>query len=157
MIKLAALLLLIPAINSAQDINSIKDLSSFYWPAATWEARSGNSIIVEKWEIISPFSFEGAGYVRKIGMDKPGSDESLRMLHMKGGIFYLAKVDHNEMPVPFRLVSREPDKLIFENKNHDFPKQITYFRKGTDSLTVRVGSLSDPRNRSFELNFGKKN
>ena len=155
--KFSALLLLFPALISAQDINSATDLSSLDWLADTWEAKSGNSIIVEKWEIISPSTFEGLAYVQKSGSGKPDSQESLRMLHMKGEIFYLAKVDHNEMPVPFRLVNWEPDKFIFENKNHDFPKQITYFRMGADSMKVRVGILTDTQNRSFELNFGRKN
>lgn len=143
--------------NYAQDIDSVKDLSNFYWLEGKWEAKNGNIIIVEEWEIISPSTFEGIGYVRKIDESKPDSDESLRMLHMKGEVFYLAKVNHNEMPVPFRLVHREPDKFIFENKNHDFPKQITYLRMGIDSMTVRVGRLSDPQDRSFELHFSRKN
>jgi hypothetical protein len=157
MIKFASLLLLLSVLSSAQDIDSINDLSNFYWLEYTWEAKSGNSVIVEKWEVISPSTFEGLGYVQKMGGEKPDSYESLRMLCLKGEVFYLAKVDHNDMPIPFRLVHVEPDKFVFENKNHDFPKQITYLRLGTDSMKVRVGSLSDPLNRSFELKFCRKN
>ncbi len=155
--KFAVLLLFLPVLNFAQDTNSIEDLSTLYWLEATWEAKQGNSIIVEKWDITSPLTFEGIGYVRKIEEDSRVSEESLRMVQMKGDIFYLAKVDHNELPIPFKLVHRERDKFVFENKSHDFPKRITYFRKGADSMTVRVGGLSDLQNRSFELNFGRKN
>ena len=154
--RLAAIVLLtMPIINFSQQLDPINDLSIFNWLSGTWEHKGDKSITIEKWEKISPSTFEGKNYVRKINDQEPNFSESLRILNMKGEVFYLAKVDHNEMPVPFRLISRSVDKFIFENKNHDFPKRITYTFYSPDSLTVNVRGIENNNSKEFFLSFGR--
>jgi hypothetical protein len=158
MFKIINLVLFLSStISFAQNTNSYPDLSLLDWLTGKWEYKTDENITVEKWEKLNARTFEGFAYVQKMGAEEPHHSEELRMLNMRGEIFYLAKVDHNEMPVPFKLVFSDADKFVFENERHDFPKQITYFRHGPDSIIVRVGDSSDTQPKFFKLYFSRKN
>ena len=45
------------------------------------------------------------------------------------------------MPVMFKLVSSDSNKLIFENPAHDFPQMITYWNVPPDSLIAEISGL----------------
>lgn len=142
-----------PILNFSQEPDPINDLSIFDWLAGTWEYKGDKTITIEKWEKLSSQTFDGINYVRKINDQEPIFSESLRILNMKGEVFYLAKVDHNEMPIPFRLVNKSVDKFIFENMNHDFPQRITYSFYSPDSLNVNVRRIEDNNIKEFFLAF----
>jgi hypothetical protein len=142
-----------PVVYSAQGVKSTNDLSILDWLSGTWEYKSEQNITIEKWEKQSTKTIEGFTTVRKIDAEEPGFSESLRILSMKGDVFYLAKVDQNEMPVPFKLVSAEGAGYVFENRQHDFPQRITYFKQNADSMIVRVEGLTEPNIRYFELYY----
>jgi hypothetical protein len=78
------------------------------------------------------------------------SAEDLRLLAMGGGVFYVSKVTHNELPVAFRLTSCTDGFFVFENAAHDFPRRLEY-RLGADgALTVNE---SDGAERGFQHEF----
>lgn len=131
-------LLTLPILNFSQNLDPVTDLSILDWLAGTWEHKSAKTVTIEKWEKISDRTFDGINFVRKLNDQEPVFSESLRLLNMQGEVFYLAKVDHNEMPIPFKLVSMSKEIFVFENKNHDFPRKITYTFHSADSLTVNV-------------------
>jgi hypothetical protein len=76
--------------------------------------------------------------------------EELRLVEMDGGVFYVAKVSHNELPVAFRLVECGADRLVFANPAHDFPRRLEYDRQADGRLSVRV---SDGASQGFTLVF----
>ncbi len=78
------------------------------------------------------------------------SAEELRLVEMADGVFYIAKVTHNELPVAFRLSECADGRFAFVNPTHDFPKRLDYVRQGEDRLVVRV---SDGADKGFTLNF----
>lgn len=73
--------------------------------------------------------------------------ESLRIVRMEGKWFFLAKVSHNEYPIPFSQTDVSHEKVVFENPQHDFPQRITYIGGGGDSLVAIVASIKS-RNQS---------
>jgi hypothetical protein len=149
-------LLAFPVIIFAQESPPLNNLNVLSWLAGTWESKTDKNITTEKWIELSPKSLEGFASVSKIGAESPDFSESLRMLSMKGEIFYLAKVDHNEMPIPFKLVSDSENSFVFENRHHDFPQRITYIKNGDDSMTVRVEGLTEPDIRYFDVHYSRK-
>ena len=95
--RLAAIVLLtMPIINFSQQLDPINDLSIFNWLSGTWEHKGDKSITIEKWEKISPSTFEGKNYVRKINDQEPNFSESLRLVSMKGEVFYLAELKNQK-------------------------------------------------------------
>lgn len=69
---------------------------------------------------------------------------------MSGGVFYVSKVSHNELPVAFRLTTCTDGRFVFDNPQHDFPRRLDYRRVGADRLTVHV---SDGGEKGFTLEF----
>ena len=52
--------------------------------------------------------------------------ETLRLVAMSDGVFYIAKVTHNDLPVPFRLTQCSEGVAVFENPAHDAPRRLIY-------------------------------
>jgi hypothetical protein len=93
-------------------------------------------------------TLEGVGAT--YASEKLNSSESLRIVEMSKAVFYIAKVDHNSLPVAFKLVKCSDTHVIFENLDHDFPKRIEYKAITLDKMTVRV---SDAKDKGFTINF----
>lgn len=128
------------------------ELSSLDPLVGQWQAQTKKSVVSESWRKVSDLSFEGLGNTH----DSKGilkDSEEMRLVQMQGTVFYLAKVKHNPLPVAFALISCQNNSFRFENKNHDFPKQLDYQLLSADSLQVDV---SDGAGQGFRLNFNRQ-
>ena len=139
--------LLLPVAAHAADCGSLAD---FRWLLGSWTADGERTTFHETWAEVAPHTFEGAGLERAKpdGAEKGG--EALRLLEMAGGIYYVSKVTHNELPVAFKLTGCTDNVYVFENPAHAFPRRLEYRRDGDDRLVVRV---SDGGERGFTLDF----
>lgn len=128
---------------------NLQNLSIFL---GRWISQEENSVIIEVWESTGSFTYEGYSY----SIDKiDGSEhisESMRLVEMSGEIFYLAKVEQNEFPVPFKLSESSRTRFVFENPEHDFPKRIEYNFVTDKKLEVTVGNGY----KSFKIHFEKE-
>lgn len=125
-------------------------LDSLDWLIGDWAAESQESRLLETWRALGPGNFQGAT-VRRSRMDGAiRHSEDLRLLRMGDGVFYVAKVPENDLPVAFRLNACEGGVYAFENAAHDFPRRIEYRRGAGDTLSVRV---SDGADEGFTLEF----
>ncbi len=125
-------------------------LEKVSWILGDWISDGEKSRITESWMAASPTTFEGAVAARDRKTGKIVSSESLRLVAMSGGIFYLAKVEENELPIPFKLVECSPQRAVFENSGHDFPRRIEYRLDETGGMTVTVGGGDG---RGFHIAF----
>lgn len=128
------------------------ELSSLTPLVGLWQAQTKKSVVSEYWRQVSELSFEGLGQTHDMSGVLKDSEE-LRLVQMQGTVFYLAKVKHNPLPVAFALISCQNNQFRFENKNHDFPKQLDYQLLSADSLKVDV---SDGAGQGFRLNFNRQ-
>jgi len=145
LVTLAALL--VGAVAQAGPCNSLEPAR---WLLGSWVADGGKRIVTETWTEASPTTFEGQGVTRERTDGSVVDGEALRLLAMADGVFYVAKVAHNEYPVAFRLTTCEANRLVFENPGHDFPRRLEYRRVDGDRLEVHV---SDGAERGFRLDF----
>lgn len=118
----------------------------------TWQSESDDMLTIEHWNKVSQNTFEGHGKTIDYSSSETKSYESLRIVAMLGEVFYLAKVSHNEFPIPFKLIESSDSLFIFENQNHDFPKQIEYLFTDKNNMSVKVGSGE----KHFTIRFIKK-
>jgi hypothetical protein len=127
-------------------------LESMTWLLGEWLAADDKNTWHESWTAISPQTWEGRGVeTSKANPGKQGMEE-LRLVEMGGSIFYLAKVTHNEGPIPFRLVECGDGRLVFANPAHDFPRRLEYQRQADGRLLVRI---SDGADQGFTLDFAR--
>jgi len=141
--------LLLSHLSSAESCNSLNQVK---WLLGKWQSQQEKLTITEQWQQVSSKSIEGEGKTFK--QNKLVSSETLRLVEMSGEVFYLAKVQHNAVPIGFKLVTCSITHAIFENVQHDFPKRISYQLLDNNELNV---SVSDGKNKEFVLNFNKTN
>lgn len=123
-------------------------LAGLAWLPGHWHMmKPDGSLLTETWRKESNRLMTGEGW--KIHDGDSTFSESLRLIAEKQEVFYVATVpvQNKGEGVPFKLVSRQPGRFIFENRSHDFPQRIIYTRRpkialyAQDSLYVRVESL----------------
>jgi hypothetical protein len=130
--------------------DTCRTLASLDWLLGQWVADGAKSTIHESWTARTPTTWEGEGVEASNADPAKTSREDLRLVAMADGVFYVAKVAHNELPVAFRLSECAGDRFVFVNPAHDFPRRLDYVRQGGDRMSVRV---SDGADQGFTLNF----
>lgn len=128
-------------------------LASMQWLLGDWLAEGAKSTWRETWMEAGPKTWEGRGIETTKADPSRQSVEDLRLVEMGGSVFYLAKVTHNELPIPFRLVECGDGRLVFANPGHDFPRRLDYERQRDGRLQVRV---SDGGEKGFTLDFSRQ-
>ena len=139
-----------PAMPVRADGAACTRLESVAWLIGTWRAESRDTSITENWFATSDLTYEGRGVTRSRADGSIRDSEDLRLVAMGDGVFYVAKVAHNERPEAFRLTSCSDGRLVFENAAHDFPRRIEYRRMGEDRFEAHV---SDGGSNGFRLEF----
>jgi len=129
-----------------------RSLAEFRWLLGEWLADGERRTFHESWIEAASNTFEGTGIERAKAGGAVKGGESLRLVEMADGIFYISKVDHNELPIAFRLTACGQNTWLFENPDHDFPRRIEYRREGEDRVVVNV---SDGGEKGFTLDFHK--
>lgn len=135
---------------AAQASATCASLDSVRWMLGDWSAEWSGRTVTESWTEVSPGTFEGAGVRHARGARDPEFKESLRLVEMSGEVFYLAKVEHNDLPIAFKLTGCTLGLAVFENPGHDFPRRLEYRLETDGSMVVAVG---DGRERGFEIRF----
>lgn len=104
--------------------------------------------VTEQWQLLDPHNYAGQG--SQVAANERSSSEDLRLVQMGGQWFYLAKVAGNNLPVAFALTQCQLNDWLFDNPQHDFPKQLHYRLVKPDELTVTV---SDGAGQGFTLKY----
>jgi len=131
----------------ASECDSLKPMK---WLLGEWIAEGAKATWRETWTETGPKTWEGRGIESSRTDPAIQNSEELRLVEMGGGVFYFAKVTHNELPIPFRLVECGESRLVFANPAHDFPRRLDYQRQTDGRLHVRV---SDGADQGFTLDF----
>ena len=148
--SLLAAILALSALPAAA--SECRTLGSLDWLLGEWVADGAESTFRESWTARGPQTWEGTGVETSKVDPAKTSGETLRLVEMADGVFYLSKVTHNELPVAFRLSECADGRFVFVNPAHDFPRQLDYVREGENGLKVRV---SDGADKGFTLDFAR--
>jgi Domain of unknown function (DUF4440)/Domain of unknown function (DUF6265) len=127
-----------------------RSLAALEWLLGEWAADGAQSTFRESWTAVGPRTWEGRGVETSKADPAKSSTEVLRLVEMEDGVFYVAKVSHNELPIAFRLSECEAPRYTFVNPTHDFPRRLDYTRQGEDGLSARV---SDGAGKGFTLEY----
>ena len=149
----ALLLIVLAACAEVAAAAECGSLASMRWLLGDWLADGQKSAWRESWTEVGPHSWEGQGIETPKADRARASTEELRLLKMGDGVFYVAKVGHNDLPVAFKLVECGDGRLVFTNPAHDFPRRLAYERQPDGGLQVRV---SDGADKGFTLDFARQ-
>lgn len=111
--------------------------------------------VVEKWSYVDGQFI--ASVIVTSGADQMVTEE-IEIIENEDGIFYEADVEdqNNGEPVLFKMISSDKNKIIFENKEHDFPQQITYELLNDNKLIATIEGLQDGVSKSMDFNYYRK-
>lgn len=110
--------------------------------------------VIEKWE-------KDGDLYRSTVFTISGNDtvisEQVKIIEIKDEIYYEATVrgQNQGKPVLFKLITSTAEKLIFENKTHDFPQQIIYKLDGKDKLLATIQGNENGKLKVFKFKYSK--
>jgi hypothetical protein len=119
-----------------------------------WQQENQN--IVEVWE--SDGKLYKATVYRVLGKNSFVT-ERIRIKEIEGEIYFEAAVkgQNQEKPVLFKLTESSADKVVFENKMHDFPQMITYQFTSPDNLTATIEGKLNGKKQKVDFKYTRKN
>ena len=100
-----------------------------------WKMEIENAEIYEEWQLVNKNELIGTSYSLENGIKI--INENLWIKKFMDKWAYIA-VTANEDITLFALVEHSPKKLIFENKEHDFPQRIIYEFHKDGKLTAAI-------------------
>jgi hypothetical protein len=123
--------------------------SDLAWMTGAWSETKGDTVVQEQWLDGTGGLMLGAGKTVKAG--KVTTFELTRIEFRGDTVSYFAS-PHAKSWTEFRAIERTPDKVVFENKDHDFPQRVMYWREG-EVLNARIEGTINGQARSRQWRY----
>lgn len=132
------------------------DFEKLYSLAGEWSMPYENGELVESWVKQYNKKLKGESYILKDEVKK--IQENMGLVLSDGRITFSSVVSgkNNGEPVLFGLVDIDKNKIVFENKEHDFPQRITYDLRSATDLVASIEGQTKKGYRKFEYKYKKK-
>lgn len=121
------------------------------WMTGAWSETKGDTVVQEQWLDGSGGLMLGAGKTVKAG--KVTTFELMRIELRDGTASYFASPGAKSW-TEFRAIELTPAKVVFENKEHDFPQRVIYWRDG-ESLMARIEGAINGQSRSRQWRYDR--
>jgi hypothetical protein len=128
-------------------------LSSMSWLEGSWESVDEKNYL----EVWTKQETRLVGKSYQMKKNQWISSKALAIHKDKEVLEYNAIV-HNQnkgKAVSFKLKHHGNNKWVFENKNHDFPQRITYFKQTGSFLRIIVDGVVDNQFKKMEWHLKK--
>lgn len=117
------------------------------WLEGRWEGVSGGVAMEEQWTSVRGGALLGLHRDLKDG--RMVSFEFFRIQATPEGTFYFAS-PRSRPPTPFKLVELAERRVVFENREHDFPQRILYWIDAAGAMHARIEGPQGGRTASEE-------
>lgn len=129
------------------------DLNKLAWMSGSWVSHSEGRQSEEHWT--QPDAGTMFGVSRTISGGRTTFFEYLRIERTVDGIVYQASPKGRNPPTPFKLISCENKKVVFENPGHDFPQRVIYWRNTDGSMSARIEGRENGKEQSSEWRWNR--
>jgi len=116
--------------------NGFEDkMSSFKWLIGTWVTNTKEGKVMETWLPMNDSIYSGQSTLYKKTTETVAL-ETIQFVRRNKDYYFVTTVigQNNNGPVEFKVTSRGKNSFTAENKQHDFPKKITYILVNPDSF-----------------------
>jgi len=110
-------------------------IQALAWMAGTWAGEKDGVAMEELWT--SPRGGALLGVHRDVKGERLLSWEFLRIQSTDTGIVLFAS-PQSAPPTPFKMIEMRDKRVVFENKEHDFPQRILYWLDAKGALHARI-------------------
>ena len=132
---------------------SATDLSQLAWLAGDWAGTVDGVEMEESW--LPPKGNSMLGVHRDVKNDRTVSFEFFRVEATSDGVIYWAS-PRSKTPVPFQMIESANQRVVFENKDHDYPQRIIYWLDKAQSLHARTEGTVKGQALSEEWTWQRK-
>jgi len=134
-----------------------QEIKKATWLLGTWQNKTSKGVIYETWSERSDHELSGMSYF--IQDQDTTVLEIIQIIQENDRLFYIPTV-HNQndaLPVRFSSTIVSDSKMVFENKEHDFPQVITYMKITEDSLVASISGLVNGKERKQIFPMSRQN
>jgi hypothetical protein len=133
--------------------SSAGDVERLAWMEGRWVGEQDGATVEERWT--GPIGGALLGIHADVKKGRLAFWEFLRIDTTEEGTFYFAS-PRSAAPTPFKLVSLEEKRAVFENRQHDFPQRILYWLDEQGRLHARIEGPRGGKTVSSEWVWTKK-
>lgn len=117
-----------------------RETATLTWLAGDWIQTDKTQVVRERWSGPYGGALLGVGVTTRD--DQVHSFEFFRIARTPTGLSYFAS-PNAAPPTEFKAVEICADKVVFENKAHDFPQRVIYAKGANGALNARIeGTLN---------------
>jgi hypothetical protein len=110
-------------------------IQALAWMEGAWSGEKDGVAMEELWT--APRGGALLGLHRDVKSQRLVSWEFLRIQATDAGIIYFAS-PRSAPPTPFKMIELGDKRVVFENKEHDFPQRILYWLDAKGALHARI-------------------
>ena len=111
------------------------DVTQLAWFAGCWQIARGEQVIDEQW--MTPRAGVMLGMSRTVRAGRTTATEFVALRVVDGRVVYEANPS-GQKPTAFPATTVSPDRAVFENPSHDYPKRIIYERQGDAAIMASI-------------------
>jgi hypothetical protein len=105
------------------------------WLTGCWQIAEGDRVVEEQW--MAPRAGAMLAMSRSVRAGRITSTEFVTLRAVDGRVVYEANPS-GQKPTAFPATAVSPDRAVFENPAHDYPRRIIYERRGADGLLAAI-------------------
>lgn len=127
--------------------------SDLAWMSGTWVREQGDRRSEEVWTV--PAGGTLIGLARSVSGERTTNFEYLRIETRGGNLVYLASPGGRCPATPFVMIESGERRVVFENKENDFPQRVIYWSEDDDVMSARIEGESGAAPRSMEWSWSR--
>jgi hypothetical protein len=137
-ITICLLFALTVAAQAQQPAYFAKEFKALHGLTGLWKMDGTRGGLYEEWQAGGDNQLKGRSY--KIKNNDTVVLENVILSLQENDIFFTPVVhdQNNQQPVPFKLVSYNNNRYVFENKGHDYPQRVIYELVSANELYARI-------------------
>jgi hypothetical protein len=118
-----------------------------------WKMDTPRGTIYEEWQVRSDDQLLGRSF--KIKNNDTLVLENVTLSLQGNDIFFtpVVREQNNQQPVPFKLISCDKNRYVFENKEHDFPQRVIYELVSTTSVHARIEGSKNGKEMGSDFTY----
>lgn len=129
------------------------DVSTLSWMTGMWAGTSGQTEMEEHWT--TPKGGMMLGVHRDVRDGRARSFEFMRIQQSADGITFWGSPG-GKPAVPFRAIEVGSQRVVFENKEHDFPQRVIYWLTSDGMLHAKIEGVIKGKLESEEWSWKKQ-
>ena len=120
-----------------------------------WKMDGKRGALYEEWQVSGDNQLTGRSY--KINNNDTIVLENVVIALQGNTIFYTPVVrdQNNQQPVPFKLISYNNNRYVFENKEHDYPQRVIYELVSSNELRARIEGSKNEKEMATDFNYSR--